>query len=406
VARFKYRASALSGEIIEGEIEAVSISAVAESILDHGHVPILAWEIKSSDVESWQSWIGLGEKPLTRKELEFITRELSSFLNSGLLLEKSLEILIDIEERPSANGALSRILLGIRGGRSFADTLSAQPKNFPRYYVNLIKAGESSGTLDKVMARLADYIDKSNAIREQIISALIYPALLLSLIVIALVLMLTFVLPRFQPIFENSGVALPWPTQVTLAIGQIVQSYWWLIPLPFVSGVLLIKRLLKIKLVRYRVDHFLLNSPLLFRIFEMVETERFCRTTGTLIANGVMLSRALPVARESISNVVMEEAVRQAEVDIKEGGRLSSALTRSGVFPKLALQFIRVGEESGRLDEMLLKVAERYDRMVDTTLTRLLALLVPVVTILMGLLVAGFIGSILLGIISVNQLAL
>jgi general secretion pathway protein F len=288
---------------------------------------------------------------------------------------------------------------------SFAEALAADPV-FPKFYVSMVRAGEHGGTLDVTLQRLTDYLSRTMAIREQITSALVYPSLLLLTAGGSIIVILVFVLPEFEPLFADAGKSLPMATRMVMGAGHVVRDYGWIFIGLIVAGVIGLRRALKTPANRLKWDAFVLKWPVLGKLFAAIEVERLMRTFGTLLSNGVPLPTALNLSKDVLSNTVLAAAVKDAAVSLREGERLAQRLARSKVFPAVTLDLIQIGEESGKLDEMLLRQADLDELRIKHKVDRALALLVPVLTITLGMMVAGLIASMLVAIISVNDLAL
>lgn len=404
MARFAYKAVSASGDVIEGEIDARDQERAIEQLHALGHVPIRADEISvgSPRRRPWLGWF-MG-RDVSRQDVAFLTRELAILLTAGLPLERALEIVTDISDRETVQRLVKRLLESVRGGASLADAMAIQQTVFSRTYISTVRAGEVGAALDVVLERLADFMEKSQQLRDTVKSALIYPAILLVMTGLSMVIVLTVVLPEFKPLFEDAGAALPLSAAVLLAFSDGLQQYGWLMALGSLVLFILFRRSLKNPRSRNRWDRWLLHAPLIGDLVTKVEVARFSRTMGTLLGNGVELLTAISVAQESIGNTVIARAIDQLIPSLKEGRGLSAPLIEAAVFPRLAAQLIRVGEESGQLEEMMVKVADIFDREVQLSVDRMMAVLVPALTIVLGLLVAGIILTILSAIMSVYDL--
>jgi general secretion pathway protein F len=283
--------------------------------------------------------------------------------------------------------------------------MEAQSSVFSRFYLNMIRAGEAGGSIEVVLARLAEFMERSKALQDSVTSALIYPLILLGVSGLSVVILLTFVVPQFQQLFADAGKALPLATQVVIAVGDGFRRYWWVGLLVIVGLVLTVQQQLSRPQTRYRWDGLLLRAPLLGDLVAKVEMARFARTLGTLLGNGVSLLAALAIVKETLTNQMLASALGDVAENLKAGQGLAEPLLAAGTFPKLAIHMIRVGEETGQLQEMLLQVADTYDGEVQSTVKRLLALLEPVLILGLGVIIAGIIMSILVAILSLNDLA-
>ena len=404
MVRFTYKAVSASGDVIEGEIDARDQAGAIEQLHALGHVPIRADEVGANSPRRrpWLGWF-MG-RDVSRQDVAFLTRELAILLTAGLPLERALEIVTDISDRETVQRLVKRLLESVRGGASLADAMAIQQTVFSRTYISTVRAGEVGAALDVVLERLADFMEKSQQLRDTVKSALIYPAILLVMTGLSMVIVLTVVLPEFKPLFEDAGAALPLSAAVLLSFSDGLQQYGWLMALGSLVLFILFRRSLKNPRSRNRWDRWLLHAPLIGDLVTKVEVARFSRTMGTLLGNGVELLTAISVAQESIGNTVIARAIDQLIPSLKEGRGLSAPLIEAAVFPRLAAQLIRVGEESGQLEEMMVKVADIFDREVQLSVDRMMAVLVPALTIVLGLLVAGIILTILSAIMSVYDL--
>ena len=402
--QFRYKAVSAAGETLEGEMEAPDQAAVVRRLQSAGHLPISADSVAGDGSGSFLSRDLFARRRANRRDVQMLTRELATLVQAGLPLDRSLEILIDLSEEPVVRALLEAILESISGGASLADAMADRPGVFPRYYLSMIQAGEAGGTLDVVLARLSEFMERSQAMRETVRSALIYPVILVVMSLAAVVILLSVVVPRFRPLFEDAGAALPVSTQIVVGLGDAFAAYWWLmLAVALVAGLVLRWQLAR-PAFRLRWDLMLLSLPLLGDVIVRAEVARFARTLGTLIGNGVSLLAALTLATNTVGNRGLVEVLEDVSDAVRQGRPLTEPLLQSGRFPPLAIHLTRVGEETGQLEAMLLKVAEIYDQEVGRAIERMLALLVPVLTIVLGLVIAGIIGSILVAILSVYQL--
>jgi general secretion pathway protein F len=269
----------------------------------------------------------------------------------------------------------------------------------------MIRAGEVGGNLEEVLDRLTEYLESSEELRNTVTSALIYPAILLTISVLSIFLLLTFVIPQFTEMFENAGKELPLPTQIVVGISEWLQSYWWSLLLLFIFAVYYHKYYVSSTLRKREFDRRVLTIPLVGDIIRNMETANLCRTLGTLIVNGVPLLGGLAIAKGTVNNSWLVSILENAEFSLKDGQGLSKPLIDSGQFPKMAVQMIKMGEESGKLEDMLIQVANTFDKELRITIQRMLALLEPALILGLGVVIAGIITSILMAILSVNDLA-
>ncbi|MEC4748784.1 type II secretion system F family protein [Methylomicrobium sp. Wu6] len=401
---YSYKAINNLGETEEGVRDASDESSLIVLLQSEGYIPI---KVSPASAKNFLG-LSLGAKrtKLSQKEIALFTSEMATLLDSGLPLDKSLTVLIDLtEDNEKLSKLIARVLEKVKGGSSLADALDKQPGIFSRFYLNMIRAGEAGGSLGDVLNRLAEYLERSRELKDTVSTALIYPAVLLVMSLASLFVMLIFVVPQFTEMFESAGQQLPVSTQIVVGLAEWLQSYWWLL----IGGAIFAVSYMRFQLadpVRKKVwDGRFLKLPLADMVIVNKETANMTRTLGTLLGNGVSILSALVIVKETVDNLVLVEAIQYAEDELKQGKRMSDALVKTGIFPKMAVQMIRMGEETGHLEEMLLRVAEIYDKQLKIAIQRMLALLEPALIITLGLMIAGIIVSILLAILSVNDLA-
>jgi general secretion pathway protein F len=398
---YRYQAVAASGDMVTGEMEAATQDVVIERLHGQGHVPIRADLAGGRSLLRWGQLFRSGSaKPKTRN-LALLTQQLGILLHAGLPLDRALEIaqrmLPSEVERVSVRDLLDRV----RGGQSLADATAGQKSVFPAFYVGMVRAAEAGGSLDVTLRHLAEYLENTAAAREQITSALIYPLLVLATGCVSIGALFAFVIPSFRPLFADSGKPLPLSTQLILAISDGFLASWWMIMLGFVALVVVAKTQLRRKSVREWRDRRLLTMPIAGDLLIKTETSRFCRTLGTLLKNGVSPLSALTITQETVGNLALRAAFVTVIDSVKEGKGLADPLARTKLLPPLVIDLVRAGEETARLDDMLVKIAEIYDEETRRHIARLLTLLVPAVTIGLGIVVAVVVGSILTTILSV-----
>ncbi|MGK2925194.1 MAG: type II secretion system F family protein [Lysobacterales bacterium] len=398
---FEYKAVDPSGETVQGTMEAISVDMVVLKLQEAGNIPLQARESGSG---FGLAGMRFGRRGMNTREVGSFTQQLSTLLAAGLPLDRSLQVLLDLAENDRVKRTVAEIRDRVRQGGSLSDALEEQHGAFNRLFVNMIRAGEVGGTLDVTLSRLSEYLERSRDLKDSVISALIYPVLLLVLAAGSLILLLVYVIPQFTPIFEELGGDLPTITKIVLGVGSVLQNFWWGIILITVVVVAQFRRMLANADKRFAWDGRVLGMKWVGDLVGKVETARLTRTLGTLLANGVPLLSALSIAQNVITNTVLRRDISDASREVKTGGGLARNLARSGRFPRLALQMISVGEETGRLDAMLLKVSDTYDIEVRNTIDRLLSIFTPVVTLLLAVLIGTIVLSVLVAILSINDL--
>lgn len=397
---FHYRAVSVGGDVIEGRMDAAERSVVVEKLRDQGHFPL--------NVETGAEERGILHRDLfgggrvSQRDMTVVTRELATLLQAGLPLDRALRVLIDVAERPSARDMLSRVLERVQGGASLADALAGEGRAMPRYYVGMVRAGEASGTLFEVLTGLAEFMERMRVLRGTVASALIYPAILLAVAVLTVVVLFVWVLPEFRPLFANMK-NLPLSTEIFLATGDAVQDWWWAGTAVAVVSITGFIRRLRDPAFRLRWDRFKLRMPLFGDLVRKVETARFAHTLAMLLRGGQPLLDALGVLREVVGNAALRNAVGDITARLRQGQGLATPLAESGLFPSLAVHLVRVGEESGQLEDLLERLGAIYDQEVRETIQRLLAMLVPLMTLFLGGFVFLIIMSVLGAFLSVNE---
>lgn len=402
---YTYKAINQQGKQEQGLREAVDENQLLLELQSKGLIPVKIEQTKTTSFLGFR--IGEFKHRLSTKDIVNFTTELATLVESGLPLDRSLTILIELtEDNKRLNTVVINILERIKAGKSLADSLEMETNVFTKFYLNMVRAGEMGGDLGGVLHELFDYLERSQNLKEKVTSALIYPAMLLLMSVASMLVMLVFVVPQFKEMFESAGQNLPLPTQIVVAVADFIKSYWWM----GLGSVLLIMQTTKWQLenpVRKKViDSYVLKMPLIGEVLLVKEVAVFSRTLGTLLGNGVSILKSIVIVKEIITNSLLVEIIEKTEMQIKQGMTLSLALAEFNVFPKLAIQMIKMGEETGRLEEMLIKIANIYDKQLGNSIQRMLSLLEPSLIIFLGVMIGGIIVSILLAILSVNDLAL
>ena len=415
---FQYKAVSHAGELKEGVLEGATHSGVIAHLQSLGLIPIRAAEVTAEGVASAGKSVNVaaatgggaslfgGRGKVGQGDLGAMTRELATLLRAGLPLDRGLEILINLAEKKSVRELLNAIRNEVRGGSSLSKALDKHRDVFSRFYINMVKAGEAGGSLGNVMQRLADYMERAAELKESVVSALIYAAILFVVAVASVLILVIFVVPQFKQIFDQSGKALPFATDMVLTTGIFLRKNWPLILAGVVFALWLLKRSLTNPVSRARWDAKFLRWPVMGNLIGKVEMARFSRSLGTLLQNGVPLLAGLSILKDTLGNAVFRDAVDGVSRDLKEGRGMAKPMMEADVFPKLAVQMIGVGEETGKLDEMLVQVAEVYDREVAAAIKRALALIEPVMIVGLALLIGGIIMSILVAMFDLMDIPL
>lgn len=402
MAIYEYKAVSPSGETVQGTMEAASVELVVAKLQESGNIPLDAREAGGGGFSLRK--LGFGKRGMSTSEVGQFTEQLATLLSAGLPLDRSLQVMVDLSASEGIRRTVTEIRDKVRGGGALSEALEAQHGTFSRLYVNMVRAGEIGGTLDTTLTRLADYLERSKELKDSVVSALIYPIILLLLAGGSLILLLVYVIPQFTPIFDELGGDLPTLTKIVLAFGSVLQNFWWLLIAFLVGVVVYFRKMLADPVKRRGWDARMLTTKWVGDLLAKLETARLSRTLGTLLTNGVPLLSALSIAKNVVSNTVLQQDVQNATREVKTGGGLARNLAKEGRFPRLALQMISVGEETGQLDSMLVKVADTYDKEVRTTIDRLLGIFTPAVTLLLAVMIGTIVMSVLMAILSINEL--
>lgn len=347
-----------------------------------------------------------GGGAVTRDDALGLTSELAVLLRAGLPIDRALKVQIDMCRKSALSALLAHLLDTVKGGKPLSQGLEAYPELFGGFYVNMVRSGEASGRLGEVLERLSEYLERSREIRSTVISALIYPAILAVVAVLSVAVMLGFVVPQFEALFADMGDALPGMTRAVIALGDAVKAWGWLMLLLLVLASYGLRSWMAKPAGRLWRDNALLGLPMLGEVLFKYELARFARTLGTLLGNGVPLLQAIGIALSTVENTPVRQSLDILPPAVKAGRRMSDTLAEADAFTPMVIQMVRVGEESGRLDEMMLELARVYERDVEAGIKRSLTLLEPLLILGMGGLIAVIIISILMGILSVNDLAM
>lgn len=401
MALFYYRALARDGKTVDGTLEAAGQEFASRQLRARGLTLLtLQPEVAGSALARSRG------RPPSRRDVLSMTSELAVLLRAGLPLDRSLKVLIEMAVAPSMGALLSDVLKAVKDGKPLSLALEPYADLFGRFYLSMVRSGEASGEMPAVLERLVGHLEEARANRDSVLSALLYPAILLLVAVLSVVVMLAFVVPQFESLFNDLGDSLPALTRAVIASADFIQAWFWVLVFVTGAGVFWLRAWLRSDAGRQRWHRRLLSIPLLGNIVFEFEMARFSRTLGTLLGNGVPLLGAITIAIETVGNVVLAAALRKLPAAVKGGQRISVTLAGSERFTPMVIQMIRVGEESGALDKMMLELARVFDDHVQAGVKRSLTLLEPVLILTMGAIIAVIIIAILMGILSVNNLAL
>jgi general secretion pathway protein F len=398
---FSYKAIGRDGKTFNGVVEAEGLELASRQLRGQGFTLLKLEAGGDLDARAARA----AGKPPGRQDILSMTSELAVLLRAGLPLDRALKVLIDMASLPQMHQLLAELLTAVKGGKALSQAMVPHEQLFGTFYISMVRSGEASGQLSAVLDRLVEYLENAKANRDSVVSALIYPAILLVVSVLSIVLMLGFVVPQFQTLFEDMGEALPLLTRIVVDSAEFIKVYGWVILLLVAGLVFYLRRWAATEDGRYSLHRRMLKIPLAGGIIFEFEVSKFARTVGTLLGNGVSLLKAISIAIDTVDNRVIKDALQVLPPAVKAGKRMSVALADTGMFTPMVIQMIRVGEESGSLDKMMLELAKVFDGHVQSGVKRGLALLEPVLILGMGFMIAIIIISILMGILSVNDLA-
>lgn len=403
---YEYTALDGSGKSMNGIIDADSAMAARQRLRGSGVFPVEVKETSSRprDLRSGPVSVSALLKRVKPVEVSVATRQLSILLAAGVPLVASLEALISQTTNPPLRKIMAQIKESVNEGNSLAYALSQHPRTFSNIYVNMVRAGEASGSLDVVLDRLADLGEHQQALKSRFKAALAYPVFMFFIGTLVLFFLITFIVPNITQIFREMHHTLPIPTIVLITVSNFLKSFWWLILLATVCGIVILRRLIKNPRGHYVWDGIKLRIPILGAVNRKMALARFGRTLGSLLQAGVPLISALQIVRNIVNNIIIADVIDNAVEEIEAGKSLAGSLSKSQWFPSIVVQMISVGEQSGELETMLSKVADTYERDVESQIMAMTALLEPVMILVMGLIVGFIVVSILLPIFEMNQM--
>ena len=407
MTQFSYKATDQSGKIVTGTQDASDEKGVVAALQAQGYIPIrITSSAKASSRLSsgWEKSIFGVLKKVSEKDILRFTEDLATLLDSGLPLDRSLQILRDASDKKGLKSVLNDVLKAVQKGSDLSEALANHPKRFSRFYVNMVKAGEAGGFLDLILKRMSIYLNDIKDLKDYIVSAMIYPLFLICIGGISILILLTYVIPKFAVIFADLGQAIPFSTQLLLSTAAFFQRYVLLLLAGFAAVIFLWRRFSMTPAGRYRIDSFLTTLPVVGGFIQELETARFARTLGTLIKSGVPILGSLTLVQGVIRNRLTAESLDFIRERVREGDALSKPLADSDMFPKLATQMIIVGEETGRLDEMLFKIGDIYEKKVRNLIKKGMSLMEPAVILTMGIIIGFIVISMLMAIFSMNDM--
>jgi general secretion pathway protein F len=400
MATFRYKAVNAQGSFSEGQIDAADTRIAAFQLQNMGLIPVSIEAPFGHRSTAPKIYL----RRISRKDILFFTEELSTLVRAGLPLDRSLTITAELTTKPALRAVINDVLKEIKGGKSLAEALATHPKQFTRLYVNMVRAGEAGGVLDVILARLVEFERSADELRSYLIAALIYPVLLTGVGVASIGILMYFVIPKFAGIFEEMGAAVPPATLAMLWMSRMTTSYWWVALLAIGTVIGGGRYWVRTPAGRRIWDIIKLRLPLLGPTILKMEMARFARTLGTLMASAVPLISGVRIVQDIANNTIIAEGISKIADGAKRGEGVSRPMRDAGVFPGLAVHLVEVGEETGRLDTMLLQVADVYEKDVKTSIKALTSVFEPAIILVMGILVGTVVLSMLMAIFSINEI--
>jgi general secretion pathway protein F len=401
---FVYRAADAQGRTIDGVMDAPDARTVVDRLQRDAYLPIRVTPQEAVRSRLAAALPGRGGRRVRGADLVDFTQQLGTLIEAGLPLDRGLAILEELTPSARMRDIAGDVLRSVRGGSALSDALAKHhPRPFSRLYVNMVRAGEKGGVLETTLKRLGEFLRDAQEFRDAVVSAMIYPVLLSLVGAGAVIFLMTFVIPRFGNIFKDLGQDIPLPTRILLDVSAAVQAYWWAGVLAVVALVLVVRTYASTAAGRLQIDQLLLRLPLAGEVVRKTEVARFARVLGTLLKSGVPVVTALSVIREMVGNQVLADSVDRLIDGVKRGAGLSRPMAEAGTFPPLARHMVRIGEETGRLEEMLLRVADAFETEVRKLVKRLTGLLEPCIILGMGLVVGFIVVAMLMAIFSISE---
>jgi type IV pilus assembly protein PilC len=381
--QFTYTARAVNGDLKSATIEAPNRDEVIKQLKQQ------RLNVVKIDEGTAVKKKRLGS--IKMRAIVIFTRQFSTMINAGLPLVQALDILATQSENPALKDVTRQVVFDVESGHTVADALRKHPKAFSELYVNMVAAGEAGGILDTILMRLAVFMEKNDALIRKVKGAMIYPSVIMSVAAIAITVLLIFVIPTFQSMFESAHIALPLPTRIVINISHGLKSYWWAVLAVMGGIVFMVRRYYATPQGKLAIDRMMLKLPVLGDVLRKSAVSRFTRTLGTLISSGVSILDGLEITAKTSGNRVIQDAIMESRASIAGGETIAAPLKKSQVFPPMVISMISVGEQTGGLDEMLTKIADFYDEEVDAAVSGLLALMEPVMIVFLGVVVGGMV---------------
>ena len=408
MALYAFDAVRQSGDPVSAQVEAASEADAVERVRDQGLILLriqTASAAAFSSHDKGRSFFGrlLAPRKVTRAQIIAFTRDMANLIAAGLPLDRAFELLVGLADTGPMAALLQDLRDRVRGGKSLSQALIEHPKHFDRLFVNMVRAGEASGTLGPVLERISEFQERSAELRSSVQSALMYPMVLVGVAVIAVFTMILFVVPKFEATFRQFGKALPPATENLLAFSHWIKDDGWMLLIAAAAIFILIRGRLRSPQGLLAWHRRKLKLPVLGDLFSKIEVARLARTLGTLLGNGVSLLPALTIVKDTVDNRALAHSLEGVLVRLKAGQGFARPLMETGLYPKLAVHMVAVGEETGRLDAMLLKVAQVYDVEVNTALKRALGLMEPILILTLAVVVGGIIFALMSALLGLTE---
>lgn len=408
MALFAFDAVRQSGDPVSAQLEAASEAEAVERVREQGLILLRIQTAAAAAITSHEKKMGtfarlFASRKVSRDQVVAFTRDLANLISAGLPLDRAFELLVGLADSGPQAALLQDLRDRVRGGQALSQALTEHPKQFDRLFVNMVRAGEASGTLGPVLERISEFQERSAELRSSVQSALLYPIVLVAVAIVAVLTMIFFVVPKFETTFRQFGKALPPATENLLAISHWFREDGWMVLIAAAALFILIRGRLRTPTGRLNWDRRKLTLPILGDLFAKIEVARLARTLGTLLGNGVSLLPALTIVKDTVDNRALANSLEGVLVRLKAGQGFARPLMETGLYPKLAVHMVAVGEETGKLDSMLLKVAEVYDLEVNTTLKRALGLLEPVLILTLAVVVGGIIFALMSALLGLTE---
>jgi len=385
--RFSYQAMTRTGAVVTGTLEAESSVELVSKLKGSGYYPMAVSEEVAEEKHRFPV-LRFGHR-VRSSEVEFFSYQLATLLNSGVPLIRALSVASEQVTNVTLRNAIDQIRYDVEHGSTLYDALGRHKRIFSNLYINIVRAGETGGVLGLVLARLADFSEKQRRLKNAVVSALFYPAILIFAGLAIGAFLILFVIPRLSSMFTELGTALPWPTQVLMTVAGFIRGYWWIILFAIVGVAISLRQYARTESGKHNIDRLKLKLPLAGSVFRIAALSRFARTLGTLLDNGVPILQSLAIVRETIGNIIYRDVVESSEKEVERGESLAASLQRSSQFPALVTHMLAIGEESGKPQDMLAKLSEYYDTEMDKQLERISGLIGPLIILIMAV-VVGF----------------